>query len=54
MNDIKRKTGVDVVVQFYPWLNFFFSLYFIVSKTLINDSGNGLLALENTCTYMMK
>ena len=45
-NNIKGKTGVDVVVQFYPWLNCFLVLnplsYSIVSKTVIDDSGNEL------------
>ena len=52
-NNIKGKTGVDVVVQFYSWLNCFLVLnslsYFIVSKTVIDDNGNELLAFR---TYM--
>ena len=52
-NNIKGKTVVDVVVQFYSWLNCFLVLnslsYFIVSKTVIDDNGNELLAFR---TYM--
>ena len=49
--DIKRKTGVDVVVQVYPWWIFFWFLtpyhtLIIVSKTLIDESGKGCLLLE--------